>query len=197
MPLGLWKSSQIQRLWDDIAEAPLIPEHLIDRYARSEAYSPWRAKNSRQSKKLLTPTQYEVLLALSQGKTFEEMKQEGISRDPAQTAMDMKTRLGALTHHQAIGVAVANGIIPPPEPTFPPGRNFQVSQAVNRAGKLTKREKQILQRLANGKTDTQIADELEVSPETIKDQTKSLRSKYSAVNSKHLVALALRMGHIG
>lgn len=141
--------------------------------------------------------QYEVLLALSQGKTFEQMKAEGLSADPRQTAMDMKTRLGCVTHHQAIGVALANGIIPAPEPTFPPGRNFQVGMAVNRSKELTKREKQVLQRLANGMTEDQIAEELEVSSETVKDQAKGLRVKYSALNGKHLVALALRMGHVG
>ena len=197
VPLTLWKPSQIQRLIDDLAEAPLIPEPFIDRYVRAQAYSPWRAENSRQSKKLLTPKQYQVLLALSQGKTFEQMMHEGISKDPRQLALQAKTRLGCITHHQAIGVAVDLGIIPAPDPLFPPGRHFQVSHVVHRKRMLTKREKQILQRVANGMTAPEIADDLGTSPETVKSQTKVLRSKYGAVNIAHLAALAVRLGHIG
>ena len=197
VPATLWAPSQIQRLLDDLAEAPLIPEAFIDRYTRSQAYSPWRAKNSRQAKKLLTDMQHDVLLALSQGKNFDEMRHEGISADPRQIAFQAKTRLGCLTHHQAIAVAIDNGIIPAPEPTFPPGRNFQVGMAVHRDKTLTKREKQVLQRIANGMTAPQMADDLELSTETVKDSIKALRSKYSAVNIAHLAALAVRLGHIG
>lgn len=178
---------------DDLAEAPLIPEHFVDRYVRANAYSVTKGK----PRKVLTQAQYDVMLALSQGKSFEEMKAEGISNDPSQIAFLAKARLGCTNNAQAVAVAVSHGILPVPEPVFPPGRPLQASIAAHKHTELTKREKQILQRLANGKTAPEIAADFGTSMDTVHTQIKILRSKYSARNSAHLAALAVRMGHIG
>ena len=187
------------RLIDDLAEAPLIPEFFIDRFVRSEAWSPWRRKDMPRPKaKLLNDTHYKILVGLSEGKTYDQMKQEGISADPSQMGAIIRGRLGALTNEHAVAVAVAQGIIPAPMPLFPPGRPFQVTSFFENHGKvLTKRQKQVLRRTANGMLDSEIAEEFGVGVETVRSQVKDLRKKYGARNKAHLVAIAIRLGHLG
>jgi len=56
--------------------------------------------------------------------------------------------------------------------------------------RLTKREKQILQMLAEGKTSIMIADELFLSPLTVDTHRKNLLQKFQAKNSIELIKLA-------
>lgn len=187
----------MRRLIEDLAEAPLIPPAFIDRYARSEAYSPARRKDGYKfRRKLLTDTQFNVMLGLSQGKTYGELKFEGVSYDPKQIAQIAKTRLGAVTTAQAVGIAVARGVLPPPDPIFPPGEGFVMAYGEASRKRLTPREKQVLVRLANGMTNQQIADEFGTTLNTVKEQVKTLHKKYSSHTQAQLVALAIRMGHI-
>ncbi|WCT10173.1 response regulator transcription factor [Mucilaginibacter jinjuensis] len=55
---------------------------------------------------------------------------------------------------------------------------------------LTKREKEVLQLVAQGKTTTTIADELFLSPLTVETHRKNLMKKFEAGNSIELVNLA-------
>jgi two-component system NarL family response regulator len=59
-------------------------------------------------------------------------------------------------------------------------------------GKLTGRQRQILQRLANGESTTVAARELDLSEETVKTHTKNALARLSARNRTHAVAIALR-----
>lgn len=59
-------------------------------------------------------------------------------------------------------------------------------------GKLTRRQRQILQLLANGESTTVAARELELSEETIKTHTKNTLARLGARNRTHAVAIALR-----
>jgi two-component system NarL family response regulator len=59
-------------------------------------------------------------------------------------------------------------------------------------GKLTRRQRQILQRLANGESTTVAARELGLSEETVKTHTKNIMARLSARNRTHAVAIALR-----
>lgn len=59
-------------------------------------------------------------------------------------------------------------------------------------GKLTGRQRQILQMLANGGSTTQAARELDLSEETVKTHTKYALSRLGARNRTHAVAIALR-----
>jgi two-component system, NarL family, response regulator len=59
-------------------------------------------------------------------------------------------------------------------------------------GKLTRRQRQILQRLANGESTTVAARELDLSEETIKTHTKNIMARLGARNRTHAVAIALR-----
>ena len=59
-------------------------------------------------------------------------------------------------------------------------------------GKLTRRQRQILQRLADGESTTVAARELDLSEETIKTHTKNALARLGARNRTHAVAIALR-----
>ena len=59
-------------------------------------------------------------------------------------------------------------------------------------GKLTRRQRQILQLLANGESTTVAARELDLSEETVKTHTKNIMARLSARNRTHAVAIALR-----
>lgn len=59
-------------------------------------------------------------------------------------------------------------------------------------GKLTKRQREILQLLANGESTTVAANELDLSEETVKTHTKHALARLGARNRTHAVAIALR-----
>jgi DNA-binding NarL/FixJ family response regulator len=59
-------------------------------------------------------------------------------------------------------------------------------------GKLTRRQRQILQLLADGESTTVAARELDLSEETVKTHTKNTLARLGARNRTHAVAIALR-----
>jgi len=59
-------------------------------------------------------------------------------------------------------------------------------------GKLTKRQREILQLLANGESTTVAARELDLSEETVKTHTKNALARLEARNRTHAVAIAMR-----
>ena len=59
-------------------------------------------------------------------------------------------------------------------------------------GKLTHRQREILQLLANGESTTVAARELDLSEETVKTHTKNALARLGARNRTHAVAIALR-----
>jgi DNA-binding NarL/FixJ family response regulator len=59
-------------------------------------------------------------------------------------------------------------------------------------GKLTRRQRQILQLLANGESTTVAARELDLSEETVKTHTKHVLVRLGAKNRTHAVAIAVR-----
>jgi DNA-binding NarL/FixJ family response regulator len=59
-------------------------------------------------------------------------------------------------------------------------------------GKLTRRQRQILQLLANGESTTVAARELDLSEETVKTHTKHALARLEAKNRTHAVAIAVR-----
>jgi DNA-binding NarL/FixJ family response regulator len=59
-------------------------------------------------------------------------------------------------------------------------------------GKLTQRQRQILQLLANGESTTVAARELDLSEETVKTHIKTALARLGAKNRTHAVSIALR-----
>jgi DNA-binding NarL/FixJ family response regulator len=63
-------------------------------------------------------------------------------------------------------------------------------------GILTRRQRQILQRLADGQSTTNAAKELDLSEETVKTHMKNILARLEARNRAHAVAIGLRDGLI-
>jgi DNA-binding NarL/FixJ family response regulator len=61
-----------------------------------------------------------------------------------------------------------------------------------RRGKLTRRQREILQLLADGGSSAFAARELGLSEETVKTHTKNVLARLGARNRTHAVAIALR-----
>jgi DNA-binding NarL/FixJ family response regulator len=59
-------------------------------------------------------------------------------------------------------------------------------------GKLTRRQREILQRLADGESTTAAARQLDLSEETVKTHTKNALARLGARNRTHAVAIAVR-----
>jgi DNA-binding NarL/FixJ family response regulator len=59
-------------------------------------------------------------------------------------------------------------------------------------GKLTQRQREILQLLANGESTTVAARELDLGEETVKTHTKHALARLGAKNRTHAVAIAIR-----
>ena len=59
-------------------------------------------------------------------------------------------------------------------------------------GKLTRRQRQIIQCLADGASTTGAARELDLSEETVKTHTKNIMARLGARNRTHAVAIAMR-----
>jgi len=60
------------------------------------------------------------------------------------------------------------------------------------SGRLTRRQRQILQLLADGGSTTVAAEELQVSEETVRTHTKNILARLEARNRAHAVAIGLR-----
>ncbi len=61
---------------------------------------------------------------------------------------------------------------------------------------LTRRERQIVEMLAQGSTGEQIAQQLVLSPETVQKHVHNAKRKTGAETRAHLIALALTRGLI-
>jgi DNA-binding CsgD family transcriptional regulator len=73
--------------------------------------------------------------------------------------------------------------------THAPGRS-------GRTADLTRRERDVLERLAEGHATEEVAAMLHVSPHTVRSRVKSLLRKLGARNREHAVAIALTEGAI-
>ena len=67
---------------------------------------------------------------------------------------------------------------------------------IARSAELTARERDVLERLAEGRATEEIAALLHVSPHTVRSRVKTLLRKLGARNREHAVAIALTEGAI-
>ena len=79
---------------------------------------------------------------------------------------------------------------------LPTGRNGNEAARVGRSAELTARERDVLERLAEGRATDEIAELLHVSPHTVRSRVKTLLRKLEARNREHAVAIALTEGAI-
>jgi DNA-binding NarL/FixJ family response regulator len=88
---------------------------------------------------------------------------------------------GAMELRRAVEAAASQGSFV--DPAVPPKGS---------RGKLTQRQRQILQLLADGESTTVAARQLDLSEETVKTHTKNALARLGARNRSHAVAIALR-----
>jgi DNA-binding NarL/FixJ family response regulator len=69
-------------------------------------------------------------------------------------------------------------------------------RATEKQRSLSKREREIMDLLAQGLTGEQVAEKLFLSPETIKTHIRNAMSKLEATTRVHAIAIALREGYI-
>ena len=65
-----------------------------------------------------------------------------------------------------------------------------------RCAMLTRRERDVLERLAEGRATEEVAELLHVSPHTVRSRIKTVLRKLGARNREHAVAIALTEGAI-
>lgn len=65
-----------------------------------------------------------------------------------------------------------------------------------RCAMLTRRERDVLERLAEGRATEEVAELLHVSPHTVRSRIKTVLRKLDARNREHAVAIALTEGAI-
>jgi DNA-binding CsgD family transcriptional regulator len=75
------------------------------------------------------------------------------------------------------------------------GMGMEIAAAA-RTATLTRREREVLERLAEGRATEEVAQLLHVSPHTVRSRVKSLLRKLDARNREHAVAIALTEGAI-
>jgi len=199
VPLTLWSDEQVERLIDDLTDAPLIGIGWIDRYVKAETYRVPRRRDgwNWDNKDLLTQKMQAVLEGITEGKTLSELEHEGVSYDPRQQMQLVRARLGAVTTAHAVALAVGHGLVEVPEPRFPPGRKFELTRPMKNYMKdISSARKHVLRLVCNGFTNEEIGNQLGVSLETIKSQVVDLRRYYGARSRTHLAAIAIRMGHV-
>lgn len=66
----------------------------------------------------------------------------------------------------------------------------------DRCAMLTSRERDVLERLAEGHATEEVAELLHVSPHTVRSRVKTVLRKLGARNREHAVAIALTEGAI-
>ena len=80
------------------------------------------------------------------------------------------------------------------QPGAPPARDADGKPATGESVLLSPREREVLQRLAEGRTVKEIASELELSPKTVETYRAALMRKLEARNVADLTHHAIRMG---
>jgi DNA-binding CsgD family transcriptional regulator len=72
----------------------------------------------------------------------------------------------------------------------------RTDQRATTAPVLTAREREVVQRVAEGDTTRVIAEELFISPTTVETHVRKAMTRLGAKNRAHLIALALNSGEI-
>lgn len=76
------------------------------------------------------------------------------------------------------------------------GPVLRVARTPARRGHLTEREREIVQLLATGLTGEEIAERLELSPETVRTHVRNAMRRLGARTRAHAIALAVRRGDV-
>lgn len=192
------------RLVDAIADAPLVPEWAVDRVADDRDAGTafvalrWDTPVARRAKAVLTPKQLDAVQQIADGRRMTDIAGDD-RRNLFRMLRGAANRLGATSSHQTIAIAVALGLVEVKQ-HYALGPAFRVSGAVCRSDRqqtmLAPALRRVLVGICNGMTNQEIADEHNLSPETIKSQVTILLQRYGAKSRAQLAALAVRHGHV-
>jgi len=176
-----------ERIWDDLMDLPLVKEEEVDRivdkghFVFSTISKPWT----------LSRAQEEIVFSLSRGETYSSIaKKRGCTtKTVAAQAGRARIRLRTKTNEETIAVAIGSGII------SAISRDPILGDRTNIRG-LAKRHKDVLRLMALGETNDEIAEQLGVSAEAVKDRVEEIRELMGARNRTHAVALAFMTGRL-
>lgn len=99
--------------------------------------------------------------------------------------------------HLSIFVAVPDGEAPNPLPPVVFGHGERGEGSLRGPGVLTPREREVLERLALGRTGSEAARELGISPETVRVHVRNAMRRLGARTRVQAIGLALASGEIG
>lgn len=175
-------------LLDDLEAAPVVPVEEIGRLVDGGH----KTTISSVLSDALSPMQTGALREMAHGaRTLEEVGErlrcsKGSAEEHLRRA---RARLGAVSTSHAVGLALGMGAFEAPLRHTAEGRFIARSLLRPR-----KKERDILEGLARGLTNDELASEIGISTETIKDSIEDLLEMYGAKNRTHLVALAFAVG---
>ena len=104
---------------------------------------------------------------------------------------------------------VDQGLISSTTPDISPNRHLHVFALVfpkasldsgggrdGAGNRLSVREKEVLELLASGADNNEVATELGISPETVRNHTRNARRKLGARSRSHAIAIAIALGQL-
>lgn len=77
-----------------------------------------------------------------------------------------------------------------------PAMSGEASSGASGREPLSKRELEVLELLAGGANNNEVAEALGISPETVRNHTRSARRKLGARSRSHAIALAIALGQL-
>lgn len=181
-------SPALLAMLDDLEAAPIVDEADITRLVDMAHRTSIRSVLS----DTLSPSQHIALREHAHGSrsTKELASKMGCSQGTAvEHLVRARARLGAVSNGHAVALALGMGLFEPPARHATEGRFIARSLLRPRV-----RERDLLERLAKGESNAEIAAGLQLTVETVKDHIEDLRELYGARNRTHLVALAFAVG---
>jgi PAS domain S-box-containing protein len=191
------RSSEENLLWDFIERAP-VPLIAADAERRiKRVNSRWCDMTGYSAEQVLT-MKLDDLLA-PESRPGVEMRWGDLLRSGMATARAvvlrgdgsrLQVRYGALAHVTP-GVHVAAFMVEPGQ-----GGRLTRPTRTRRTGQLTRREQESLRLVARGMTTTVAAEQLGISPETVRTHVRNAMNKLGARTRAQAIAVAMRDGEI-
>lgn len=157
----------VGRLIKTLAGAPILEQHRVDRAARN-----------RRAPRRLSERMQDVLLLAARGFTQREVANRlGVSIETVKSYQNaILVYLHADSITQAVALAQKMGIVPTP--------------------KLTEKDRELLNLIAVGKTDKEMAVVLDRPPMGVKESVKTLLGKFGVRNRTAMISRAIDLGMI-